>query len=106
MAKKFMFVCFGILALAAAYAVGASNSVAQVGGSDVVASYVNSVASYPATVVVTANGDIYGRSGYVSGEGNIHWTVQEANWTFMGNALAGSVSSQPKTLGGVKNLFS
>ncbi|MBK9775556.1 MAG: hypothetical protein IPP62_04205 [bacterium] len=61
MAKKFMFICFGILALAGAYAVGANNSVAQVGGSDVVHAY--AAAGGLTTVVVTANGDFYARLG-------------------------------------------
>lgn len=106
MAKKFMFVCFGILALAGAYAVGASNSVAQVGGAQVVASYMPLV-SAPATVVVTADGDFYARVGTCWSVGGAAPTWSSTgNWTFMGNCFDGvPVANQQNSLGGVKTLF-
>jgi hypothetical protein len=104
MAKKFMFVCFGALALAAAYAVGASNSVAQVGGSDVVASYLTSAGQ--SSSVVTANGDIYARAAVLMDSGGTPvWSNNSSNWTYMGNCFAGSVTNQQNSLGGVKSLF-
>lgn len=103
MAKKFMFVCFGILALAGAYAIGASNSVAQLGGSDVVHVYTgNNV-----TVAVTANGDFYARVGQLAQYGlgaEPSWGMS-GSWIYKGNCFSGPVASDNSTLGDVKGLF-
>jgi len=105
MAKKFMFVCFGILALVGAYAVGANNSVAQVGGSDIVQVY----NSNSATVVVTANGDFYARNGIMDRGGSSVDSEPIWNgsgpWVFKGNCFSSSVNSQGTTIGDVKSLF-
>lgn len=106
MAKKFMFVCLGILALAGAYAVGANNSVAQVGGTDVVATYQNGGPGGDSTIIVTANGDFYARRGVIQTlSSDPIWTPQ-GEWTYMGNCFSGgAVNSQGTTIGGVKGLF-
>ncbi|MBK6734339.1 MAG: hypothetical protein IPG61_09645 [bacterium] len=94
MARRFMFVCFGILALATAYAVGADNSVAQVGGSNVVHSFNGNGG---ALCVVTADGDIYGRAGFPEngGSGIMGWS-QSGEWTHLGNVFSGAVGNQQR----------
>ena len=106
MAKKFFYVCLGVLALACAYAIGADNSVAQIGGSDVVHFRGADAAGGLGYIAVTANGDIYAVSGIIGiNGGQPYWTSDVQNWTHMGNVFAGAVSSQQNTLGGVKSIF-
>lgn len=106
MAKKFMFICFGILALAGAYAVGAGNSVAQVGGMGVAQVWFGNANM---TVLVTDGGDFYARNGEITNNGfaggPIYWSTPNAQWTYMGNCFSGAVNNQQNSLGGVKSLF-
>jgi len=104
MAKKFMFICFGILALAGAYAVGANNSVAQVGAiSDVAMASIPCIPPTSSTVV-TVSGDIYVKAAHILESGA--WSNPAAQWTYMGNCFAGgAVNSQGTTIGDVKSLF-
>ena len=103
MAKKFMFVCLGILALAGAYAIGANRADAQSGlPGDVVQLF-----SYNSgTAVVTASGDFYARnSTIISGSGaDPSWNNPDP-WVYLGNVFNGAVNGQQNTLGGVKGLF-
>lgn len=103
MAKKFMFICFGILALAAAYSFGARDSVAQVGGGTVVQAFQGS----GGLCVVIDNGDIYGRVGQPQSLiGNTMGWTTDGTWNFMGNCFGGgAVNSQGTTIGDVKSLF-
>lgn len=71
MAKKFFFVCAGILMLVLAYTLGANSIVAQSKEGNVVG-----IATYGADVfVVTAEGDVYKASESVD------------NWTHMANVF-------------------
>lgn len=101
MAKKFMFICLGILALMVAYSLGASNVDAQVSGASVVG-VVNAAAG--TTAIVTANGDFWARPGVPQATHPASWT-ESGDWTYMGNCFGGPISSQQNSLGGVKGLF-
>jgi hypothetical protein len=76
-AKKFLFVCGGILMLALAYHFGATSAGAQAAGNPVVSGF--SGGGAPITMsggVVTANGDVY-----VTGD----WVT----WTHLSNVFTG-----------------
>ena len=75
MAKRFFYVCAGLFLLAGAYALGARNAGAQAPGNSVVA-VVNGTCPNYSTVVVTANGDLWG-SNQCSG-----------TWTHIGNVFS------------------
>ena len=87
MAKKFMFVCLGILALAFAYHLGVASAVSQ--GSGVVvgvaaASWSNGTRVY----AITDNGDCYRRG-------------PESDWHYFDNVF-GAAQTQPTTWGAIK----
>ena len=67
MARKFFYVCAGMLMLAVSYHFGASTATAQAPSNPVVATFSNTVGVYLGGVV-TSNGDVYTTSsGYPSG---------------------------------------
>ena len=87
-AKRFFYVCVGLLCLAFVYHLGARNSQAQAPGNPVVA-----MSDYGGSIwVVTANGDVYASQL----PGTYPW-VQCPN-VFTG----GPVPVQPETLGRLK----
>jgi hypothetical protein len=93
MARKFFYVCAGILMLVAASALRSNNVVAQVSGQPVVGlAYVPTV-SPGYLVALTANGDEY-RRYLVDGS--------TGAWRYYSNVLTGNVSSEASTLGDVK----
>lgn len=93
MAKKFFYVCAGILMLLAAAALRSNNVAAQVSGQPVVGiTYVPTV-SPGYLVAVTANGDEY-RRYLVDGS--------TGTWHYYTNVLSGGVSTEAGTLGDVK----
>ena len=76
MAKKFFFVCGGIMMLVLAFTLGANSVVAQSGGENVVG-----MATYGGRVfVVTAEGDVYKASKSAD------------NWTFKANVFEAASS--------------
>lgn len=89
MARKFFYVCAGLLMLAAAYHLGAERAQAQTGGTFV------AMASSTANgylLTLTATGDVYAST---DGTGN--------TWHFVRNIVAGgAVSAQPQTWGQLK----
>jgi hypothetical protein len=92
MAKRFFYVCLGLLALAAAYHLGASSAQSQATGTFV------SLAPGPGDgsremYALTSNGDFYGMS-----------MSDMRVWTYWGN-VAGGVSTQSATWGGIKAQF-
>jgi len=92
MAKKFMFVCLGILALAVAYHLGASSAQSQATGTFV------SLAAGPGDgssemYALTSDGDFYGMS-----------MSNMRAWTYWGN-VAGGVSTESSTWGQIKAQF-
>jgi hypothetical protein len=104
MAKRFMFVCFGILALAGAYAVGARNSVAQ-GSSP---TFTGITGNSSCMAAITADGDIYFIGDYATDmpdAPHVRWARRGKQWVFMGNVVGGVVNTQSNSLGGVKTLF-
>jgi hypothetical protein len=91
MAKKFFYVCAGILMLALSYHFGAQSVSAQAVGNPVVASIPPTNSWYAA--VVTANGDVYGS---ISAGGNL------ATWTHTGNVFTGPTPVQQESFGSLK----
>ena len=73
LAKRFFYVCVGILMVALAYLFGASNRRAEASGSSVSAAGLDPLGSF----VATDNGDVYFGLYPVSGSG--------ARWSLMGN---------------------
>ncbi len=113
MAKRFMFVCVGILALAAAYSLGAKDSVAQ-SGVPVFAGITSGFGGNESLVAITSEGDIYAIGDNCIGRNDppyVAWYSIAAGgtgsrqWIYMGNVLEAPVSANSGPLGGVKALF-
>ena len=103
MAKKFFYVCMGILALAGAFALGSNSVSAQVGG-EFVGISIDGV--YNNTAAITADGSIYARSGKpVCQNEEMVWNNPCAQWTLMGNVFDQPVSSEAGSLGDVKSMY-
>jgi len=79
MARKFFYVCAGMLMLALAYHFGASTAVAQAPGNPVVALIGPYQGAPFASAAITANGDVYSTS----------ISTLDNGWTFRGNIFAG-----------------
>jgi hypothetical protein len=89
MAKKFFYVCAGILMLALSYHFGASSAGAQASGSSIVAAFVGDVQSEPYYAwAFTASGDVYG------------W--RDGSWHLHSSVLAGPTPAQPTSFGELK----
>lgn len=94
-AKKFFYVCAGILLLALSYHFGAKNATAQAGGNVIgVAAYFYSAGQVGEYVVATAGEDVYRKQG-------------SGAWQYQGNALgAGPTSVQETTtVGQIKDRY-
>jgi hypothetical protein len=95
-AKRFFYVCAGILCLALAYHLGVQSATAQVG------STVNGFAMYPGggaastCWVMTPSGDIYGRYLDPNSSGS------SSPLYFVGNFWGGPTPATQQTWGGVK----
>lgn len=92
MARKFMYACFGLLALTVAYHLGASSVQSQTG--EFVGISVTDYNGQFGAFLLTANGDCYW--------GNVG--VTPAYWVYKGNPLGG-VSTQSSTWGQIKAQF-
>jgi hypothetical protein len=104
MAKKFMFVCFGILALAGAYAIGASNSVAQT-PRDTIANAI-SLEGGSGTAYITTTGDVYATGTSVSLSTRTGWSNDgQPTWLYLGNVWAQPVATKPVIHRDVKSLL-
>jgi hypothetical protein len=89
MARKFFYICAGMLMLALSYHLGASTAVAQAPSNPVVAM------SSGVQAVVTANGDVY----LGGGGGGSGWT----NWALVSNVFgAGPTPALHESWGQVK----
>jgi hypothetical protein len=88
MAKKFFYVCGGLMMLAFAYHFGAASATAQIAGNQVVAAAGANSGSTPVFYVFAANGDAYVRNG--------------TGWTLSGNVFGGPVPAQQESWGQVK----
>ena len=112
MAKKFMFACLGILALVAAYSLGAKDVVAQSGAPVFVGITSGGGISLAA---ITANGDLYGigdTTVNLTDPPYVGWfsrnnmgVTDNRRWTYMGNVTEAPVEAKSNSLGGVKSLF-
>jgi hypothetical protein len=76
MAKKFFYMCGGILLLALSYHFGASSAKAQAPGNSVVAGF-GFVAGPYSTAALTANGDMY------------LYNLTSGGWTYSSNVFGG-----------------
>jgi len=97
MAKKFMFVCAGILMLAGAFAIGARSVEAQVGDQEIVSMVFlpsGSGHNLDRLYATTAGGDVYYRHFGSTGE-----------WVYWESIFGGMVSSENSNLGGVKSQY-
>lgn len=91
-AKRFFFVCAGLLCLAIAYHLGARSAGAQTPGNTVVASRADGY------VVYTSNGDVYFSVGAGPENGG--------RWTWVGNVFSSApVSTQSETWGQLKTRY-
>ena len=86
LAKRFFYVCAGLLCLALSYHFGALNATAQAPGNSVVASFGGALSA-----VVTANGDVYIADQWYG------------PWTLRSNVFRGGPTpAQSSTFGSVK----
>lgn len=105
MAKRFLFIATGILALTAAYHLGAVRTEAQGGGtfSGISVSVQGSTAN---TIAITTTGDVYGRSGGPQcAGGTMIWNVADCDWQYMGSVVSGPTPAESQSFGSVKDMF-
>ena len=92
MARKFFYVCAGMLMLALSYHLGASTATAQAPSNAVVAAFESGYGGINPSVAITANGDVY--DGGAWGQGG---------WHHVANIFSGgAVPTQHETWGQVK----
>jgi hypothetical protein len=96
MAKKFMFVCVGILALAVAYHLGAAKAESNTGSAFVSLCY-DAYDGY--LLALTEDGCIY--ATYQAAP----WPTQFPDWYFWGQIPTGATATQPSTWGQIKAQF-
>jgi hypothetical protein len=92
-AKRFFYVCAGLLLLVVAYSIGAHRADAQSGSSTIVAV----TNGYPITnsvFAVAANGAVY-----ISANGG------NSPWTYSGNIFGGTIQVESKSLSDVKGAY-
>ena len=96
MAKRFFYVCLGLLALAVAYHLGAQTATSQGFGTatGISVSGANTTQCY--VYAVADNGDCYRKWQ--------DWAPSEP-WQYFGNIFAGGVATQPSTWGQIKAQF-
>jgi hypothetical protein len=87
-AKRFFYVCAGLLCLAVVYHLGARNAGAQSGGTIVAA--IHNPNGQGSALALAGNGDVY--EGQASG----------SIWTYRGNVFAGPTPARGETLGRLK----
>jgi hypothetical protein len=118
MARRFLYVSLGVLALALAYNLGASRTEAQGGGTFVGISVAKDPTASPGgamvTTAITSNGDVYATPGAPGCHGSeALWTVgylsscsaSSPSWTYMGNVLTGPISTKKSSFGAIKGAY-
>jgi hypothetical protein len=103
MAKKFLFVSLGILALAAAYQLGATRTEAQQGG--VTFAGISVDANVPITTAITTGGDVYARGAFPNCDGSWFGPGCDSGWHQLGNVLDGPINVEDKTWGSINGNF-
>lgn len=118
-AKKFFYVCAGILLLVIAYSVGAHKAGAQSGGQFAGITSIHAHGSgVEVPLAITTTGDLYARSAApsqaVTPNGGFACGFQgwgsdcfgaDPGWQYMGNVLTGNVAVDQKTWSSVKQGF-
>lgn len=100
-ARKFLFVCAGVLCLAVAYHLGATRSEAQGGIAQFAGiAAVTQGGNTGYVLALTTEGDLYVRSGHPICNGN--WTVQNCDWTLVGSVFGGPVPIEDQSFGRTK----
>ena len=93
MAKKFMYVCLGVLALAVAYHLGAAKAESTAEGP-----FVSLVSEYE-----------WGYMLAMTGQGDIYFSIQYGGpfpeWDYWGTIPTGATATQPTTWGKIKAEF-
>jgi hypothetical protein len=90
MARKFFYVCAGLFLLTLTYHLGARSATAQAPGNPIVA-VIPGTCPENTSVVVTANGDLWGANYCAS------------SWTHIGNVFSGGPTpAKQETWGGLK----
>ena len=92
LAKRFFYVCAGLLCLALAYHFGAVNATAQAPGNPIVAAYATPSS---ANVVILSNGDVYVA-------GSLGPTIP---WDYRGNVFGSGTPVQQSTWGAMKSRY-
>lgn len=109
-AKRFFYVCAGILMLAIAYHFGASRAGAQSPG-QFAGIAVNS--GYFSTVAITSTGDMYATANHVikGPDGQPRWSdgvsgsPTTPTWNYMGSVLGGPIQVEGTSITDVKKKF-
>ena len=106
-AKRFFYVCGGILFLIIAYCIGASRVGAQSGGDFTGIAFTQGCA----TLAIRADGSVFGRYAIPNKapSGGVEWYTctgpsDDHGWQYMGSVL-GTVQSDPKSWSDVKKTF-
>ncbi len=129
MAKKFFYVCAGLLLLVAAYSTGASRAVAQIQNTIWYANRIDAttgvVTGRSIRFLYTQPGPTFGRtatlppvpgtpeivcfSGTIDGEGqailadgSVYSKTNESSWFYVGNLLSGATAAPSTSWGSIK----
>jgi len=113
MAKKFFYVCAGILMLVGAYSLEAQKVEAQLPSQEFAGiTFSMDGGGNVSTTAITASGDIFAIADYPKGDystGAVVWINTELHgtrdWVYMGNVLTGPVKAGDDTIDGVKSMF-
>jgi len=113
-ARRFFYVCAGILLLVIAYSIGTSKADAQGGGQFAgIASLEGGNYGGPALVAIASNGDVFARAAVPGSDWvNNAWSCQlswksycqggESSWQYMGNVAGGTVPTEAQSWSGLK----
>ncbi|GJM43334.1 MAG: hypothetical protein DHS20C21_01760 [Gemmatimonadota bacterium] len=99
MTRRFFYISMGIVALAAAYHLGATRTEAQGGGQ-----FAGIAAGPTGTLAITTSGDVYQHWGEPRCDGTWYGGCPDG-WTYMGSVLGGPVPTESQSFGAVKGMF-
>jgi len=110
MAKRFFYVCAGLLMLSGAFAIGANSVTAQIGPYDFTGITTNANGT---TIAMTAVGEIYAIGDMPIGIDSapyvnwfhLHRGDPHGEWIYMGSVNGAPVSSEAESLGGLKSQY-
>ena len=100
MAKRFMFVCLGLLALAVAYHLGAAKAESNTGSPFVSLCSYNSAGTTGVFLALTEDGTIY-----IARPSSYPWGDPFPQWQVWGQIPTGGTATQSSTWGQIKAQF-